>query len=356
MAGQNVQFKNLEKILPRLVIDLSRPPSKKERAKLLTRRVRLDAMAESVKQSTEAMNMLADEGSIEEVLVRPQFVRLRAPGNGPRSTPGRRAPSDRRLPGADARPPASRLISPRGASLRFFLTALFEAQAGNGPRRHRENRRPLQAGGDDVISWADLLASPAQDAIYGNTVMHVAEKKARQLDNTLARLVREELIALTRAGESGSKYERFRLMHEGGRRPQGQNVPYEIPLRKEAFPVPVALFTRGWIHVLEDTELVFLLMLAALHHENGGQQISVAGTTRLDRYGIGRNAYMAHVMLSRLGLVTVTPDPSRHLDGKVEGYNEGEQALLHVFEFHPGEFNHDAMTKLRKQIDYQLSR
>jgi hypothetical protein len=316
-------------------------------------------MGESAAKATAAINMLAVGGSIEALQVRPQFVRLSTPGNSPRNTPRRGAPSDRRLPGADARPPASRLISSRGAALRFFLTALFEAQARTSPGRRPGNKRPLQAGGDDVISWADLLASPAQDAIYGNTVMHIAEKKARQLDNTLARLASEELIELTRTGESGNKYdkyENFRLMHEGGRRPHGQNIAYEVPLREPAFPVPVTLFTSGWIHVLEDTELAFILMLAARHHENGGQQISIDGATRLDRYGIGRDAYKAHVMLSHLGLVTVTPDPSRHRDGKVEGYNQGEQPLLHAFDFHPGQFSRDAMTELRTQIDYQLSR
>jgi len=338
--------------LPRIVIDPSKPPNKKERAQLRTRRARLDAMAESAAKATAAINMLAEGGSMEALQVRPQFVRLSTPGNSPR----RGGPSDRRLPDADARPPASRLISSRGAALRFFLTALFEAQARTSPGRRPGNKRPLQAGGDDVISWADLLASPAQDAIYGNTVMHVAEKKARQVNNTLARLADEELIELTRIGESENKYEKFRLMHEGGRRPHGQNIAYEDPLREAAFPVPVTLFTSGWIHVLEDTELAFILMLAARYHENGGQQISIDGTTRLDRYGIGRDAYKAHVMLSHLGLVTVTPDPGRHRDGKVEGYNEGEQPLLHAFDFHPDQFGRDAMTELRTQIDYQLSR
>jgi hypothetical protein len=74
-----------------------------------------------------------------------------------------------------------------------------------------------------------------------------------------------------------------------------------------------------------------------------------AGVTR-------RDAYEAHMMLSRLGLVTVTPDPGRNLDGKVEGYNDGERALLHAFSFHPNQFSREAPTEFCNQIDHQLNR
>jgi hypothetical protein len=345
--------------LPKVTVDFSRPPNQKERRLLSRRQARLEAMAESAGQATAAMQMLAGRRGIEAVLVRPQFVRVTPGGSRPRSTPGSREPSDRRLPDRDSRPPASRLISPRGAALRFYLTALFEAQAGTPPGGRPRNGRPLQAGGD-AISWADLLASPAQAAVSGNTVMRVADKKARQLGHTLDVLAGEELAGLTRAGQPGTrrydKYEKFRLLHEGGRRTTGPNITYQVPLREPTFPVPAALFTSGWIHVLEDTELAFILMLAARHHENGGQPVSVPGTERLDSYGLGRDAYEAHKMLARLGLVTVTPDPGRYPDGKVEGYNDGESALLHAFTFQPGQFSRDALAGVRTQVDYQLSR
>jgi hypothetical protein len=345
--------------LPRITVDFSRPPNQKERRLLARRQARLAAMAESAGKATVAMQTLAGRHGIEAVLVRPVFARVSPAASRPRATPGRREPSDRRLPDRDSRPPASRLISPRGAALRFYLTALFEAQAGTVPGARSQNRRPLQAGGD-VISWADLLASPAQNAVSGNTVMRVADKKARQLSHTLDVLAREELAGLTPAGQLGTgrydKYDKFQLLHEGGRRATGANIAYQVPLGEPTFPVPAALFTSGWIHVLEDTELAFILMLAAGHHENGGQQVSVPGTERLDSYGLGRDAYEAHKMLARLGLVTVIADPGRYPDGKVEGYNEGESAQLHAFIFHPGQFSRDALTEVRAQIDYQLSR
>jgi hypothetical protein len=42
------------------------------------------------------------------------------------------------------------------------------------------------------------------------------------------------------------------------------------------------------------------------------------------------------MMLSRLGLVTVTQDPGRHLDGKVKDFGSGGQALPHTLGFVPG--------------------
>jgi hypothetical protein len=89
--------------------------------------------------------------------------------------------------------------------------------------------------------------------------------------------------------------------------------------------------------------------------KSGGQQYKIPAENRLLRYGIGRDTYEAH-MMSRLGLVTVTPDRSRGLDGKVEGYNHDPQAFLHVFSFHPDKFNRDALTELTTQTDYQLGR
>lgn len=342
--------------MPRLIVDLSRPPNEKERAQLRTRRDRLDAMKKSAEDATAHMQTLAESGDIGTLRVRNPFVRLRAPGSRQPRTPGRGDPSDRRLPDRNDRPPASRLISSRGAVLRFYLTALFEAQARTRPGQQPGNNRPLQAGGDE-ISWTDLLASPAKTAGGGKTYMSVSDKKARQVKNALARLASEELVDLTRGEQPGNKYEKFRLLNEGGRRERGPNPPYKVPTDSDpAFPVPVALFTSGWVHVLEDTELAFILMLAAIHHESGGQSFKISAETRLLRYGIGPHAYDAHIMLNRLGLVTAVPDPGRHLDGKVEGYNDGEHALLHTFTFYPDQFSRDAMTELRTQIDRQLSR
>jgi hypothetical protein len=334
-----------------VIVDFSDPPNDKERAKLRKRRGRLHAKAKSVMEATGAMRALVGGSGIAAVNVRYEFVDTGVPVSIQR----RGDPSDRRLPDKEDRPPATRVMSPRGAALRVFLAALFEAQVRTRPG----NRLPLAAGGGGVISWIDLLASDAKSSGAGKYHMSASAKKIRQMESALDRLAAEELIELTGEGEPGTgKYEKFRLMHEGGRRATGPNVSYQVPApqRERVFPVPVTLFTNGWIHVLEDTELAFILMMASGHQIMGGQAFRIVAADRLLRFGIGRDAYGAHMMLSQLGLVTVTQDPGRHLDGKVKDFGSGGQALPHTLGFVPAGFERDAFTTLSAQIDYLLGR
>ena len=246
-------------------------------------------------------------------------------------------PSDRRVWVKEDRPPAARLISPRGAALRVYLTALLEAQARTRPGQRPGNTRPLATRPGGVISWIDLLASEAESYGQGRHRMSASAKKTRQMQNAIDRLAKEELVELTRTGEPGTrKYEGFVLMHEGGRRPHGPNMPYHVPVvpPEQAFPVPVTLWANGWLHVLEDSELAFILMMAAYHHSIGGQ-FTIDADTRLLRFGMTHDGYEAHMMLSQLGLVTVTPDDHRRPDGTVEDFNSEGAALPHVLGFIP---------------------
>lgn len=335
-----------------ITVDFSEPPNDKERAKLRKRRGRLHAMAKSVTEATTAMRALAAPSGIAAVNVRWAFVDTGVPVSFQR----RDDPSDRRLPAKEDRPPATRIMSPRGAALRVFLAALLERQVRTRPG----NRLPVAAGGNGVISWIDLLASDAMSSGTPQYHMSVSAKKIRQMESALDRLAAEELIELAgKEEEPGSgKYEKFRLMHEGGRRATGPNVPYQMPdpQRERVFPVPVTLFTNGWIHVLEDTELAFILMTAACHHSLAGGMFCIPAADRLLRFGIGRDAYQAHMMLSELGLITVTQDPARHPDGKVKDYGSGGKALPHTLGFVPAGFDRDAFTTLSKHIDQRLGR
>jgi hypothetical protein len=96
-------------------------------------------------------------------------------------------------------------MSPRGAALRVFLTTLF----GAGPDAARlappGNKRPPAAGGGNVISWIDLLASDAKASGAGKNHMSLSAKKAKQMENTLERLAKEEFVELTRSEQSGMK-------------------------------------------------------------------------------------------------------------------------------------------------------
>jgi hypothetical protein len=333
-------------------VDASGSQNRTELAKLRKRRDRLRAKAASVGKATWSMRALASGPGIPAVYVRNEFVDMALSGVQLVGDP-----SDRRLSVKEDRPPAARLITPRGAALRVFLTALFEAQARTRPGQRPGNTRPLASRPGGVISWIDLLASDAEPYGKGKHYMSVSAKKTRQMESAIDRLAKEELVELTCTGEPGTKkYEGFVLMHEGGRRPHGPNMPYHVPVvpPEQAFPVPVTLFTNGWVHILEDSELAFILMMAAAHHATGGQAFTITAENRLLRFGMKHDGYEAHMMLSRLGLVTVTPDDRRRPDGTVEEFNSGRSALPHVLSFTPAGFDRDAFTTLSAEIDRQL--
>jgi hypothetical protein len=298
------------------------------------------------------MRAVAKGRKISRVHVRNEFVDTALSG-----VPLAGDPSDRRLSVKEDRPPAARLITPRGAALRIFLTALFEAQARVRPGQHPGNTRPLASRPGGLMSWIDLLASDAVPSGKGKHRMGVAAKKTRQMVSAIDRLAKEELVELTGTGEPGAKkYEGFLLMNEGGSRPHGPNTPYTVPVvpPEQAFPIPVTLFTNGWVHILEDSELAFILMMAAFHHAMGGQAFAIDADTRLLRFGMKHDGYEAHMMLSRLGLVTVTPDDRRRPDGTVEDFRSEGTGLHHVLRFTPAGFDRDAFSTLSAEIDRQI--
>ena len=308
-------------------------------------------MAESVGKANWSMGAVAS-GGIPVVRVRNEFVDMALSGVQLIGDP-----SDRKLSVKDDRPPAARLITPRGAALRVYLTALLEAQTRVRPGQRPGNTRPLATRPGGKISWIDLLASDAEP--YGERKHHmsVSAKKTRQMTSAIGRLAKEELVELIGTGKPGAKkYEGFLLMHELGRRPHGSAVPYTVPVvpPEQAFPLPVTLFTNGWVHILEDSELAFILMMAAFDQATGGQPFMITAADRLHRFGMKHDGYEAHKMLSRLGLVTVTPDGRRRPDGTVEEFNSEGKPLPHVLRFTPDGFGRDAFTTLSAEIDHRL--
>jgi hypothetical protein len=248
-------------------------------------------------------------------------------------------------------------MSPRGAALRLMLIALFEAQSRSRAGQRPDNERPLQAAGN-AIGWTDLLATDAKPSGAGRSYMSVAAKKGRHLRAALDRLAEEELVALPHGDDKVNRHRNFLLQHEGGRRTAGPNDRYVIPHRtdKQHFDVPVALFTNGWIHVLEDTELAFLLMLAYYQYGQPDAEYRISSEVRLLHLGIGRDAYEAHALFNQLGIASVTEDPNRYPDGKVENYGKGNFAIPHALRFLPDGLRQDGLTALLGHIDYQLSR
>lgn len=307
---------------------LSEPPKEREVAALERRVARLTAMETSVNSALEALNRVQAGGrqQAKQIYIRSDFAYRARPAPGDAS--------DRRLPPRADRPPATRIMSPRGTALRFYLTALFEAQTRSSAGTHPTNDRPLRARGE-AVGWVDLVAPRAPVTSPDSRYAGVSDKKLRQLQDALARLSHPEVQLVSLSGRSSAtgRYEGFQLLDEAGARKHGAPAPYVVPHRRDAdvFALPATLFTNGWVHVLEDTELAFLLMLACWRAAVGERQVAIPEATRLLNFGLGRDAYASYELLKRLSLIEVEVDEQRHLDMKVMDYGKGGEARLHRF-------------------------
>lgn len=145
-------------------------------------------------------------------------------------------------------------------------------------------------------------------------------------------------------------------MHEGGAQAGGgDNQPYTVPAAESrTMYLPGGLFTNGWIHVLEDSELAFLLMLACLRSRFDTTPVFATGEVRLLQFGLGRDAYESHHILSRFGLVTVHPGPhpGRRL-GKTGRYLKSDPPKLHRFELVNDGFEEPAIPAARQGLSYR---
>lgn len=314
----------------------------------LDRLARLEGQAEGARECFERM------------IRRPRNLRIRiefAMRSDPAGPNGNLA--DRLLPPRNERPPATRLVSPRGIALRLYLTALFVAQsrpAGAVPA----NKLPL-ADTDAAVSWIDLIATTSERH-RGRVYSGQREKKLRQVHDALRRLSSPEvqLVGLPNFRRTPTgKYEGFVLMHEGGAPAGGDgNRLYTVPsAESKTMYLPGGLFLNGWIHVLEDSELAFVLMLACLRSRFDKTPVFATSEVRLLQFGLGRDAYESHRILSRLGLVKVEPGPhpGRRL-GKAGRYLKSDPPKLHRFELLNDGFDEPAvatarqvMTRLRSQ-------
>jgi hypothetical protein len=211
------------------------------------------------------------------------------------------------------------------------------------------------------VSWIDLIATPAERGGV-KTYSSVRDKKLRQLQDALRRLAdpQVQLVELPNFESKTGKYEGFRLMREGGA-PYGggDNAPYTVPAEQgeSLLHLPRGLLLNGWIHVLEDSELAFLLMLSLMRTAFRNKPVFVPGEARLLQFGLGRDAYQAHHMLNRLGLVEVEEDPNRHVDdSRAHGYSDVNPPKLHRFQLLDDGFEQLAVPTTRGAIERRLGK
>jgi hypothetical protein len=320
MAGQEAQNKGTGFLSKIFWSDLA-TLSKADRERLERRADRLVRLRPQVNAAGVALSRIPTG---KQLLVRWQFASRAQPvevGDW----------SDRALPPRRLRPPSTRLISPRGLALRFYLIALFAAQSRTSGERPGNT---LQLNDRDAdVSWVNLVATAAERGKGQDQSISVRDQNVRQIQQALRRLADPEvqLVALPNKDKAVGTYEKFLLLRENGAGESEDAEPnerYTVPGNNTAhlLRLPSGLLLNGWIHVLEDGELALLLMIAALHALYGwDRQVYLDGETRLLQFGIGRDTYLAHHQLQRFGLIDVEADPRRFGLGssRVEGHTDG---------------------------------
>lgn len=322
---------------------IARPPNARERAILHSRLARLSAMEDSAAAATARLQALHERRStqLESLRLRHGYVRRESADLAVDT-------SDRSAPDRKFRPPSTRLMSPRGRAQSFFLTALFEAQTRLEPgQAATASQLPIVAE-NTCTGWTDYVATDAKAATDGRIFASVPAKKGRQIESALHRLASENLVSLTASS--------FVLMREDAR-PTGDNDVYRVPEHEGSFfTVPLQLFTNGWIHVLEDSELILLLIAARMRFQHGDEAQPLRSGPRKLNYGLSRDSFeAAHRMLDYLGILTVISDYQRSSDGKVDDFAK-RGAKPHLLRLNPEALDTPAYPTITDTIATQIRR
>ncbi|MFD4546302.1 hypothetical protein [Streptomyces sp. NPDC058466] len=216
------------------------------------------------------------------------------------------------LAASDEHSRLTELILPRGIALRFYLLAAFEAQCRLGSGAPWQNVLPLKGSG----SWSDLIAiDGAYDAVSGtygtaseSTPEILRRKKLgdlrlRQVKGALRTLEElgweDALVTIPRGARGQRLYERFLLMQEAGRGKNQTPDIYTVPAPHwkavKTITLPAAFFLRGWIQVLNPSEVATWLILRMLskwaprkHFVSG---VFLTAQLRMQTYGLHDDAW-----------------------------------------------------------------
>lgn len=335
-----------------LSIDSPRPLSSKEHAAFEKRQLRLAGrFGDSAASATIELNKVGP--AVRGLEVRHVFSCLEKPIDDA-------VVSDRRAPRRELRPSATRISSSQGAALRLYLAALAVAQTTS--RAGSRARLPdlAIAGFTSETGWSDLIATGAVKSGKGAYAAAVRDLKGRSVRSALNSLSEAGLVELPGTPGRRGRHEGFTLLHEAGRQYRTDPHPYVVPRGKDVdfFRLPVGFISQGWIHVLEDSEIAMLLMVAcgrkalpaSFESDINQGEIAIPAEIRLSHYGIHRDPFSAaRKTLEWFGLLKVR-EVSRHDDGRAEGGD----ARLHRLELVPSGFETDALTRVRNVLAEQL--
>jgi len=328
-------------------MDFTRPPTAKERLKLAARLARLDN-PEHLDRIDRVYKLMPGELPPTGLVIRTGFSY--------RGTGVDADASDRKAPPHDLRPPATRLITSRGAALRFAVTLLAAAQSNRKlGHKARLSELGIAIGGDSrTLGWADLLAADSSDSNLGGVYVTSRDKRARSVRNALSALAKAGLVSVPGIAGTRNRFEDFVLLNELGTDVLGEAEEYRVPRRtEETFTIASGFVANGWLHVLEDSEIALLLMVACgkgSFPDSG--LLVVPADIRLKNYGIHRDAYSsARKTLEWFGLLDVE-EVGRHEDGRAEN----SELRVHRLGLVAGGFDRPAAQTVIDTLTIQISR
>lgn len=313
------------------------PRSRADR--LRTRLQRLEAITtadqpgrDQVSRATAALEAVRQSGgqaAPSHIGVRPSFITRRVQPAGEMSDAH---------PPAGPRPPVLDLISPNGIAQQLELLGLFVAQT-HGQRR--ADGRVLTLGLDldttdsNKSRWVDLIVPHAEHTAKAVLAADLRDHRLRQIKRALDTLTSKELVELPNERAVRGKYDDFRLLDEGGRRP-GSPLPYRVPRAHDpVITLPIDFFLKGWVYVLSKSEIALYLMLRHLRGPAsvGSEDtwVHIYGDDRLRQYGVGKDAYKGWWLLEYAGLIDAEVDPGRRGNGTVVDFDPTDPPAPHRF-------------------------
>lgn len=340
--------------LMEIALDFTRKPTAAERTQLERRLARLrgEGLAthlEGLSQRLVTHETTHGKFRAEGLRLRQGFARLDSPVPGDHS--------DRKAPPREQRPPAARIATSRGSALRLELTALALAQLHRRPgvKAHLSDLGIPITGHASEFGWADLIGSLPPPSHAASGYVGSRHKRARTVRSALDSLERAGLISIPGDPKVKDRYENFALLKEVGAQAVSEREEYVVPTLTESrvFTLPADFILKGWLHVLEDSEINALLMMActAGPSYDGGQMI-FPGEVRLLHYGLHRAPFSnARKTLEWFGLIEVE-EIDRHDDGRAEDNRQ----MLHRVKLLPQGFNVPALETTVDVIQSQLKR
>ncbi|MFD3819807.1 hypothetical protein ACFWRZ_32500 [Streptomyces rubiginosohelvolus] len=247
----------------------------------------------------------------------------------------------------------TKLVLPRGLALRFYLLAVFEAQCRLEAGDVWRSIRPLKGAN----SWSTLVAiDGAYDTAAGEYDAALkrmppelrgsarAEERwrARKLEDLKLRQVKgalktledlgneDALVSMPRSARGHRLYEDFALMEEGGRGDMPTPNHYTVSTLSWTGAVTVTLpadfFLRGWIQVLNPSEVATWLILRRMSQWAPGKHrmsgVFLTARPRMQDFGLRDDAWEDGCRrLLEFGLIRYA-EPPEELEAAVESIGD----------------------------------